>query len=440
MGVSLFSQENKENIENTPVKTGWNFGLLPAISFDSDLGFQYGGLVNFFDYSDGSNYPNYDHSLYVEASRFTKGSGIYRIMYDSEKLFEAFQITTDLSYLPDQAYSFHGFNGYESVYNSSWIDQDDSEYKSRMFYKYDRKYFRFKTDLQGKIPNSKFKWIVGLNLFNIDISSVDIEKLNEGKDDSDKLPTIEEQPGLYEKYIEWGLIKQSEKNGGFLPQLKLGVVYDTRDNKSNPNKGMWTEATVVNTSNIYGSDADYTKISFIHRQYFPILANKLTFAYRINYQQTLTGEVPFYAQNFVITSILRGAYSEGLGGGKTLRGITRNRIVGDGFTFGNAELRWKAIHFKFINQNFYLGINAFYDFGVVTSKIDVDEKIEALNWQTEADKQDYFNMGNEKLHSGIGVGLRVAMNENFIVAIDYGSALDEQDGNSGIYIGLNYLF
>jgi hypothetical protein len=32
------------------------------------------------------------------------------------------------------------------------------------------------------------------------------------------------------------------------------------------------------------------------------------------------------------------------------------------------------------------------------------------------------------------------MNKNFIVSVDYGKALDERDGGSGLYIGLNFLF
>jgi hypothetical protein len=58
-------------------KTGWNFGVLPAVSFNSDLGFQYGGLINLFHYGDGSRYPTYDHMLYFEISRYTKGSGLF---------------------------------------------------------------------------------------------------------------------------------------------------------------------------------------------------------------------------------------------------------------------------------------------------------------------------------------------------------------------------
>jgi hypothetical protein len=39
-----------------------------------------------------------------------------------------------------------------------------------------------------------------------------------------------------------------------------------------------------------------------------------------------------------------------------------------------------------------------------------------------------------------GLGLRIAMNQNFIIAVDYGRATDSRDGSSGFYIGLNYLF
>jgi hypothetical protein len=38
-------------------KKGWNFGLVPAVSYDTDLGYQYGAAVNFYDYGDGSKFP-----------------------------------------------------------------------------------------------------------------------------------------------------------------------------------------------------------------------------------------------------------------------------------------------------------------------------------------------------------------------------------------------
>ena len=39
------------------IKTGWNFGALPSVAFDADLGFQGGALANIYYYGDGSQYP-----------------------------------------------------------------------------------------------------------------------------------------------------------------------------------------------------------------------------------------------------------------------------------------------------------------------------------------------------------------------------------------------
>lgn len=97
--TGLMAQEEASKKEVT--KDGWNFGALPTITFDTDLGFQYGALVNLYDYGDGSGYPNYNHSLYFEVSRFTKGSGINRFYYDSDKLLKGLQTSVDISYLSD---------------------------------------------------------------------------------------------------------------------------------------------------------------------------------------------------------------------------------------------------------------------------------------------------------------------------------------------------
>jgi hypothetical protein len=74
----------------------------------------------------------------------------------------------DISYLSDQTYDFFGFNGYDAVYNADWVDDSkpDNIYKSRVFYKYDRKMFRFKVDLQGKLTGDHVKWIGGVFRWN----------------------------------------------------------------------------------------------------------------------------------------------------------------------------------------------------------------------------------------------------------------------------------
>ena len=413
-------------------KTGWNFGALPTITFDSDLGFQYGALIDLVNYGDGSRYPNYDQHLYFEVSRFTKGSGINRFYYDSDKLIKGLRTFFDVSYLSDQAYDFYGFNGYDAVYNPGWIDDQSADYLTRMFYKYDRKMFRFKVDLQGKIKGDKLRWQGGINLLNFKVGPVNLDKLNKGKKGDDLLPDV---PGLYEKYQVWKIIPANEANGGFLPLLKAGVVFDTRDNRPNPMKGVWTEVAFEGAPEFLGAESSFVKMSLTHREYFTIIPRDLSLAYRLIYQTTIGGHAPFYYQTQVITSEMKSATSEGLGGGSTLRGILRNRIVGDGFFLGNIEARWKFARFQFINNNFYLGLNGFLDFGRVTKKIKVDPKVVFF-----PQEKSYFDFGAESMHYSYGAGLRIAMNQNFIIKLDYGMAADKRDGDSGIYIGLNYLF
>ncbi|VAW24827.1 hypothetical protein MNBD_BACTEROID01-2911 [hydrothermal vent metagenome] len=423
IGPAVSIAQNNDKL----VKTGWNFGALPTITFDSDLGFQYGALVNLYNYGDGARYPEYDQSLYFEVSRFTKGSGINRFYFDSDHLIPGLQTTADISYLSDQAYDFYGFNGYDAIINNAWLEKNNP---NRLYYKYGRKMFRFKVDLLGKLAGDNFHWITGINFLDFKISPVDIQKLNKGKEESELLST---GPGLFEKYRDWGVIPAKEADGGFIPTFKAGLVYDSRDNRPNPMKGLWAEAVLVASPEILGAGQSFAKLSLTYRQYFTIIPKDLSFAYRLAYQTTIAGHAPFYYQSQVITSVLTGALSEGLGGAKTLRGIRRNRVVGDGFFFGNAELRWKFARFRFINNNFYLGLNGFVDAGKVTKKVDVKSIV-------SASQPDYFSPEAEKLHTSVGAGLRIAMNENFIISIDYGMATDVQDGDSGMYIGLNYLF
>jgi outer membrane protein assembly factor BamA len=431
LALSVTGQEKK-------IKTGWKFGgALPAITFDSDLGFQYGALVEFYNYGDGSRYPDFFDHIYMEASRFTKGSGIYRMMFESNHIIPGVHWTSDLSYLPDQANHFYGFNGYESVFHQSWMNEDDPEYKTRMFYRFERNQFRFKNDFQGILAGEHFKWTAGFAFQKFSIGSVDIEKLNKGKDVL--LPTVDEEPGLFELYQEWNIIPEDETSGGWVNTLKAGVAWDSRDNRPNPMKGLWTETGFELAPKFMGNDWGFAKFYFTHRQYFTLVEDDLALVYRLGYQTTVGGHSPFFYQSQLITSMLTGATSEGLGGASSLRGVLRNRVIGDGFFYGNVELRWKPLRFNLFNQDIYIGLNAFYDFGRVTDPIDLPSNLPS-QFITQAAFYQFFNPGGEKLHQSAGISIMPVMNQNFVIAVDIGKAFNSQDGNIGFSIGLNYLF
>jgi outer membrane protein assembly factor BamA len=434
--IAVSAQEKK-------VKTGWKFGgALPAITYDSDLGFQYGALAEFFNYGDGSKYPGWFDHTYTEISRYTKGSGIYRFMYESNHLIKGVESVTDLSYLPDQANPFYGFNGSESVFNKDWMDDKSGAdvYRTRMFYRLQKNQFRFKNDFKGNLSGDHLKWSAGFAFQDFKVSPVNIDKLNKGK--KDKLPSNDAEPGLFAHYKDLGLIPANEVNGGWINTVKAGLMWDSRDNRPNPMKGIWTEIGIEAAPKFMGNNWGFSKFYIIHRQYFTLIEKNLSLVYRLGYQSTISGHTPFFYQSQVITSRLTGATSDGLGGSKTLRGVLRDRVVGDAFIMGNVELRWKPLYFKFLKQDCYLGLNAFYDFGRVTKDIKLPDTLEGTfnTIYPSENYTDYFKPGPDKLHQSAGASVMLAMNQNFVIAIDCGKAFNVQDGNIGFSIGLNYLF
>jgi outer membrane protein assembly factor BamA len=435
LAVSAVAQEGK---------TGWNFGALPAVTYSTDQGFQYGALVNLFDYGDGNIYPDYYHRIYIEASTFTKGSSILRIMYDSDYLIKGIRYAVDLSYMPDFAYDFYGFNGFGSVYNKEWVDDElNPDYRSRLFYAMQRHLFRFKNDFIGNIGDNNWHWNAGLSIQKFGVKDLDVTKFNKNKDPEDPKYLDPTQPTLYKYYTEAGIISADEADGGWITGLKAGISYDSRDQRACPMKGIWAEAGVEVAPTFLGAESSFGKFYLTWRQYFTLSEKNLSFAYRLGYQTTVFGDVPFYYQGQVIVSELRGATSEGLGGSKTIRGLLRNRVVGDGFVYGNAELRWKMVRFRFINQNFYLGTNYFVDAGMVTDAVDVDIPAfsDYLGSLDPAESvSNYLVNQKDTPHITAGLGLKIAMNDNFVISADIGKALKAQDGDMEFYIGLNYLF
>jgi outer membrane protein assembly factor BamA len=351
------------------------------------------------------------------------------------------ELISDISYLPDLASHFYGFNGYESVFNKDWMDNGTASYKSAMFYRYEKDLFRFRNDFIGKLSGDHLKWIAGFAFQDFKVRSVNIDKLNKGK--KDKLPSLNEEPGLFELYRDsLGLIAPDETKGGWVNVLKAGLVWDSRDNRPNPMNGVWTELGFEVSPKFLGNNWGFSRFYITHRQYFTLVKNDLSLVYRIDYQTTLSGKAPFFYDSQVITYRLTGYSSEGLGGVSTMRGILMNRIIGNGFVLGNVELRWKPVHFTLFKQESYLGIDLFYDMGMITKKINLPDNLRSTFAEKMSgyDFNDFFNPGGEKLHQCAGISIMPVWGQNFVVAVDIGKAFNKQDGNIGVAIGLNYLF
>jgi outer membrane protein assembly factor BamA len=232
------------------------------------------------------------------------------------------------------------------------------------------------------------------------------------------------------------LIRPDEADGGTTIILKTGLVYDSRDNEAAPDKGIWSEVLLMSAPTFLGnSPYAFMRLAATHRQYFPLIKSKLVAACQLSFQGTVGGTTPYYLLPYVFTSYSLNTKPDGLGGARTIRGILRNRIVGDGVAFGNIELRWKFFKKVIMKQNVYVGLTGFLDGGMV-----VDEHQIYTNTIPENKKILFLNETADRLHLAAGLGLRVGINNNFIIAVDYGKAFNQQDGTSGLYIGVGNIF
>ena len=458
------------------IKRGWNFGALPSVAFDADLGFQGGALANIYYYGDGSQYPEYIHSIYAEAAYTTKNYGIFRVNYDSKYLIPKHRLTLDATYQPDAMCDFYGYNGYQSVYDQDFHkwkkDQskmgDVSQYQSRAFYKYKRDIFRFAADMEGTIWKN-IKWNAGVGVLGYMIGECDIDMLNGKKEYDPNVPLADQKAmndqveGLYEKYVKWGLIDPNESKGGWHPYLRAGLTYDSRDQRTCPTKGIYADAFFTYTAAFnakYGQQAtagyNHLQFNFNFRHYVSVYRDRVTFAYRIGTQNNVAGKSPFYMNTYLNTLFIQRVMYEGLGGANSLRGIMRNRILANGFAYANVELRTKVVKFDIGRQHFYIGLAPFFDLGVITQPYKLDFQAVKAAYMVDKDPlkrelSEYFVLDEEGNidqsqvylpHMAAGVGLKVAMNENFVLSVDWAMSLNKQDNAkwANFYIKMGYLF
>ena len=448
LAVSYFSvaatpnmvSENDSLPQKEIIKKGISFGPLPVVAFDQDKGFQYGGLLNLFDYGDGSYYPHPRQQWYIEASVYTKGTQQYFLTYDTKHLIPNIRMSLAATCMYDKAMDFYGFNGYQAWYDyenqNYWKKQKDKtgiqpEYMTA-FYRVQRLAIAGKADFVGNIWKKKLFWQASYYFSWIKYSSIDRDKINKGRD------SVEMFHGetLYDKYINWGIISAEEKKGGITSAVKVGILYDTRNFEAAPQKGIWAEANITLAPHFLGTTHAYARYMAIFRHYVPIVKERLVFAYRLNYQGSI-GTLPYYIMP-VFSTIGREYDRDGIGGYRTVRGIMRDRVQGLDVGFFNAEFRWKMVSFPLWKQNIYLGLNAFLDGGIVTRKYDITFGGDA-DMMVEYNK--YIDTSfSDKLHLAAGGGFRIAINQNFIIAIDYAVPLDHQDGKGSLYINTGFLF
>ena len=303
------------------------------------------------------------------------------------------------------------------------------------FYRLERLAVSAKADFVGNIWDNKLFWQAGYYFSSYKYRSIDVDKINKGKDEAEKFSG----QTLYDKYIDWGIIPENEKDGGLTSALRFGLMYDTRDFEAAPSRGIWAEGNITLAPGFLGATHSYYRYMLAFRHYVPVVRDDLVLAYRLNYQGSIGNYLPYYIMP-VFSNIGKEYDRDGIGGYRTVRGIMRDRIQGLDVGFLNAELRWKFVRFHLWNQNVYLGVNAFMDGGIVTRKYDLSYRGSSNPFMRQEYDKYIDTSLPEKFHIAAGGGFRIIINQNFIIAVDYAKPMDKRDGNGSLYINTGYLF
>lgn len=401
-------------------KTGWNIGVLPAFYYNNDLGFSFGALTQLFDYGDGSIYPIYRHKFIANVNIYSRGAKQIIMNYDSKYLIPGKRVTADVSYMDNPLCGFYGFNGAVSPYHADLDRHKSPDGKEGIaFYATHQKLFSAKVDFQGRLADG-LTWIGGAYYSWQLYSDVDF-RVYDGTE------------SLYHQYVENGLIPEADTHGHRV-QLKGGIVYDTRDFETNPERGLYATVTATGGTSISEETKSSLVLAADFRQYIPLWPGHLTLAWQLAYKGLLAGSLPFYALP---------AFG--------MRGSFGSRIVGNGVAWASTDLRLRIASFQALRQNFELGLVSFADAGAVVQSHKLSEQAILGTCQVEKtlDGQvfgpyksiyDAQTATRERLHTSVGGGFWFAMNRNFLTAVEIGRPMNPQDGRLGVYINLGFSF
>lgn len=399
--------------EEATAKKGLSFVPFPMLAYDGAKGFLVGGMLNVYDFGNGESWPKPVSSYYADISIYTGGSMTVTGAYDSGIRMDKCRIMATASYCADKSMSFYGYDGYNSFYDSA-LDES--------FYRYGRNRLNVRADLRVKITD-KLSWEAGYHFNALKISDY---------------AHTEETTGttLFQLYKTWGIIPETARsNSKFSSAIRAGIVLDTRDFENVPSRGILAHASVTAGARFMGSSDNFVKVNASFRQYVPLVQDKLTFAYRVEWHG-FAGKAPWYL--YPCFSPGESNYDNiGLGGYRMVRGIMYNRVQSPSVGWFNTEFRWKFAsvtiwkqHIGLMASCFCDGIRAFRENGL-QNKTGLSPEI--YSRFVNADASEHF-------HVSAGGAIRFILNHNFVLTVEYGKCTDPRDGIGALMINSGFYF
>ena len=392
-------------------KNKWGWGGIPAVNYNSDEGFGFGVIGSVYKYN-GESKP-YKTRIGGLVFFTTKGVQYHYIDVDALDLAGGkLRLTTRVLYDYRFTSNYCGVGGdvecndpglagqqmdfydvpRDELSDEEWETQLARWYKAAFRMPYAIAFARYElSDMPHKVE--------AIASYRLSYFAPFDKTFEGGLDDT-----------LYQHSVDL------DAETGFTSVLQGGIMVDNRDNEPAPKRGYWVEGTVRGASKYWGSKFNWFGFNATMRGYLPILKDgKLTLADRLAVDG-IVGETNYKELDWMGGS----QFYTAAGGARSLRGIRSERYRGKVKALNQAELRWKAVTFTPGSTVVDLYFQGFVDAAHV-----------AAEWD---------DVGGSPIHLGEGGGLRIAINENFILRGDFATSFDEGWGLTGIYLDVDNLW
>jgi len=345
----------------------------PIFTYSSDFGPSMGAHLAIYNYGDASVKP-YKYLYRFQGLFGTNGDMNNYFSFDAPQIFGSkFRLQAKAAYQVINNYNYFG------------VGNNTSDKGPKSFYEFKRTTPSLIVNLYRDIW-SKFKIVGGILAEKRYVKAAPTSKLEADK------------PRGYK--------------GGVDSELRLGLVYDSRDNEAMTGHGNFIDIYAELPLQVFGSSFNYARFTFANRNYFTLIGDdRLVWANRIIVKSSV-GSVPFYE----MAKFGGFEHFDGIGGNNTLRGIKQARYIDRSALVINEELRLKLTDFYVGRQRFDIYSVAFGDFGRVFSSL-----------------KAFTPAG---LHPAGGGGVRICWNKTFVLAPDVGFS---SEGYS-VYFKFNNVF
>jgi hypothetical protein len=386
----------------------WEWGALPAIAGNSDIGIGFGAIGSLARFVEGyAPYRWRAELLLFFTIKEAPGGGVESPFHDDHLKLDfpgllggRLRLYLTLSFRRFFTSGYHGIgnDSSDAPIDELFLPEARTSLDADRFYQYDRIFPALEAMARITL-GQRLSLLAGSALSYNAVNVYPGSKLALDRQSAD--PAVSDALQGVDDHLQALLV--------------AGALWDSRDHETVPSRGMMHHLLLRGCPALTHA---FGGVNLAARFFLPLLRDRLVLATRAMVD-LIWGEAPFYEL------ARHGGFDPhwAPGGGRAIRGVPVGRYHGRIKLLGNFELRARVWPFRLFGQRFDLGGLVFFD----TGRIWADYR-----------QLSHLDGDGAGLKLGLGGGLRLQWGETFLIRADVAWSPDADP--VGIYFDIGHVF